>query len=148
MNLGQVPIFTQNFMARLGRTVRGRIVQDSLKGIFQNNKKGFKYKSESYKQSKKAGKITGKVSADKTTKFVNMRLTGDTHNKITSTPTKRGFNIDYGNSLIVLGNAKRDYDLYGISNKNLSFISRSLQREINRKISEYEKQDIEIKIKR
>lgn len=77
-----------------------------------------------------------------------MRLTGDTHNKITSTPTKRGFNIDYGNSLIVLGNAKRDYDLYGISNKNLSFISRSLQKEINRKISEYEKQDIEIKIKR
>ena len=148
MNLGQVPIFTRRFMDQLGIKVAGRIILDAGKGIFQNNKKGFKYKSESYKEAKKAGKATKKVSADRTTKFVNMRLTGDTLNKIKSTPTKRGFNIDYGNPLVVLGNAKRDYDLYGISNKNLSFISRSLQREINRKISEYEKQDIEIKIKR
>ncbi|QDP60025.1 MAG: hypothetical protein GOVbin4580_45 [Prokaryotic dsDNA virus sp.] len=135
-------------MDQLGRKVAGRIILDAGKGIFQNNKKKLKYKSETYKQAKKAGKASGKVSADRTTNFVNMRLTGDTLNKLSSSPSKKGFNIDYGNPLVILGNAKRDYDLYGISFKNLSFISKSLQREINRKISQYEKEDIEINLKR
>jgi|TARA_A100001515_G_scaffold12927_3_gene9828 hypothetical protein len=148
MRANDIPIFSRSFMDQLGRKVAGRIILDAGKGIFQNNKKKLKYKSETYKQAKKAGKASGKVSADRTTNFVNMRLTGDTLNKLSSSPSKKGFNIDYGNPLVILGNAKRDYDLYGISFKNLSFISRSLQREINRKISQYEKEDIEINLKR
>ena len=70
-----------------------------------------------------------------------MRLTGDTLNRIVGVGTKNGFAITYANGEIVEGNAKRGYDLYGLSDKNMSFLATHMENEIQRKILIYEAQD-------
>ena len=146
MQASEVVLFSQQFMAEMGEITKARIEQDADKGKFQNNKSKLKYKSFEYKTRKKAGKaLSGKkkkgVSADTQTSFVNMRLTGDTLNKIQSVPTDKGFTISFGNAEIVLGNAKRGYDLYGLSNKNMAFLAGSFEDEIQRKINLFEADD-------
>jgi len=146
MQVKDVILFSQQFMSEMGEITKGRIEQDADKGKFQNNKSKLKYKSLEYKTRKKAGKaLSGKkkkgVSADTQTNFVNMRLTGDTLNRIKSTATDKGFAITFDNAEIVLGNAKRGYDLYGLSNKNMAFLANNLEGEIQRKINLYEAED-------
>jgi len=141
-----VVLFSQQFMADMGEDTKGRIEQDAERGKFQNNKSNLKYKSAEYKARKKAGKaLSGKkkkgVSADTQTNFVNMHLTGDTLNRIKSKATDKGFAITFDNGEIVLGNAKRGYDLYGLSNKNMAFLARTFEDEIQRKINLFEIDD-------
>lgn len=142
MKATDVAVFTKRFMDRTAEIMSGRIVLDADDGKFQNNKKRLKYKSAEYKLRKKAGKAGKKgVSTDTQTNFVNMRLTGDTLNRIKGVGTKNGFAITYDNGEIVEGNAKRGYDLYGLSNKNMSFLATHLENEIERKVRLYEAQD-------
>jgi hypothetical protein len=142
MKAQEVAVFTKGFMDRTAEIMAGRIVLDADDGKFQNNKKKLKYKSAEYKLRKKAGKAGKKgVSTDTQTSFVNMRLTGDTLNRIKGVGTKNGFAITYANGEIVEGNAKRGYDLYGLSDKNMSYLATHLENEIQRKILIYEAQD-------
>ena len=134
-------------MEELGEVMAGRIVHDADRGVFQNNTKSHKYKSAEYKARKKAGTaVSGSTSADTHTSFVNMRLTGDTLKKIGAVATGKGFAITFDNGEIITGNAKRGYDLYGLSNKNLSFLATNLETEIERKIRKYEADDLDIKL--
>ena len=142
MKAEDVAIFSRRFMEELGAIMKDRIILDADEGKFQNNKKKLKYKSAEYKLRKKAGKAGKKgVSTDTETSFVNMRLTGDTLNRIKGVGTKNGFAITYANGEIVEGNAKRGYDLYGLSDKNMSYLATHLENEIQRKILIYEAQD-------
>jgi|TARA_Y100000356_G_C11165870_1_gene238590 hypothetical protein len=142
MKATEVAVFTKRFMDRTAEIMAGRIVLDADDGKFQNNKRRLKYKSAEYKIRKKAGKAGGKgVSTDRNINFVNMRLTGDTLNRIKGVGTKNGFAITYDNGEIVQGNADRGYDLYGLSNKNMSFLATHLENEIERKIRLFEAQD-------
>ena len=150
----EIPIFSNQFMGELGEIMAGRIVQDADSGKFQNNKKSLSYKSAEYKTAKKRGMTslrTGKkyksltgTSTDTQTNFVNMRLTGDTLKRIGAVATSKGFTISFENGEIVTGNAKRGYDLYGLSNKNLSFLAKNLENEIERKVRKYEADDLDI----
>jgi len=142
-----IPIFSKQYMEELGEVMAGRIVHDADRGVFQNNTKSHKYKSAEYKARKKAGTaVSGSTSADTHTSFVNMRLTGDTLKKIGAVATGKGFAITFDNGEIITGNAKRGYDLYGLSNKNLSFLATNLETEIERKIRKYEADDLDIKL--
>ena len=150
----EIPIFSNQFMKELGGIMAGRIVADADRGVFQNNKKSLSYKSAEYKTAKKRGMTslrTGKkyksltgTSTDTQTNFVNMRLTGDTLKRIGAVATSKGFTISFENGEIVTGNAKRGYDLYGLSNKNLSFLAKNLENEIERKVRKYEADDLDI----
>ena len=142
MKAQDLAVFTKGFMDETAEIMAGRIVLDADDGKFQNNKKKLKYKSAEYKLRKKASKAGKKgVPTDTETSFVNMRLTGDTLNRIKGIGTKNGFAITYANGEIVEGNAKRGYDLYGLSNKNMSYLATHLENEIERKILIYEAQD-------
>ena len=142
-----IPIFSDRFMEELGEVMAGRIVHDADRGVFQNNTKSHKYKSAEYKARKKSGTaVSGSTSADTHTSFVNMRLTGDTLKRIGAVATSKGFTITFDNGEIITGNAKRGYDLYGLSNKNLSFLATNLETEIERKIRKYEADDLDIKL--
>ena len=150
----EIPIFSNQFMLELGEKMAGRIVHDADRGVFQNNTRSHKYKSAEYKTAKKRGMTslrTGKKyefldssSTDTQTNFVNMRLTGDTLKRIGAVATSKGFTISFENGEIVTGNAKRGYDLYGLSNKNLSFLAKNLENEIERKVRKYEADDLDI----
>ena len=142
-----IPIFSKRFMGETGEIMAGRIVQDAGRGVFQNNTKSHRYKSAIYKARKKAGKaVSGSTSADTHTSFVNMRLTGDTLKRIGAVATSKGFTITFDNGEIITGNAKRGYDLYGLSNKNLSFLATNLENEIERKVRKYEADDITVNL--
>tara|TARA_R110002020_G_scaffold197230_2_gene398283 strand:+ start:247 stop:702 length:456 start_codon:yes stop_codon:yes gene_type:complete len=140
----EIPIFSNQFMKEIGAIMAGRIVQDADRGKFQNNKKNLKYKSAEYKTRKKAGTAVEVTSADTQTNFVNMRLTGDTLKRIGAVATSKGFTITFENGEIVTGNAKRGYDLYGLSNDNMSFLAKNLENEIERKVRKYEADDLDI----
>ena len=142
----EIPVFSKQYMSELGEIIAGRIIQDADSGKFQNNKKGLKYKSEQYKLRKKTGKAVKGTSADTQTNFVNMRLTGDTLKRIGAVATGKGFTITFDNGEIVTGNAERGYDLYGLSNANLSFLATNLEDEIERKVRKYESGDLEINL--
>ena len=142
-----IPIFSNQYMKELGEVMAGRIVHDADRGVFQNNTKSHKYKSAEYKARKKSGTaVSGSTSADTHTSFVNMRLTGDTLKRIGAVATSKGFTITFDNGEIITGNAKRGYALYGLSNKNLSFLATNLETEIERKIRKYEADDLDIKL--
>ena len=152
----EIPIFSNQFMKELGEIMAGRIVQDAGDGKFQNNKRGLNYKSAEYKTAKKRGmtslrtgkkyKSLGTSSTDTHTNFVNMRLTGDTLKRIGAVATNKGFTITFDNGEIVTGNAKHGYDLFGLSNKNLSFLANDLENEIERKIRKYEADDLDVNL--
>ena len=152
----EIPIFSNRYMGELGEIIAGRIVDDADRGRFQNNKRNLKYKSAEYKKAKKRGmtslrtgkkyKSLGSTSTDTQTNFVNMRLTGDTLKRIGAVATRKGFTITFDNGEIVTGNAKRGYDLYGLSNANMSFLATNLEDEIERKIRRYESDDIDINL--
>ena len=147
MKAEDVAMFSRRFMNELGAIMKDRIILDADEGKFQNNKKKLKYKSADYKMRKKTGKIpTKSSSADTQTSFVNMRLSGDTLNRMQSVVTNKGFDITYSNGEIVLGNANRGYDLYGLSNKNFAFLANQMEGELQRKIRLYEAADIEINL--
>ena len=142
-----IPIFSNRFMGELGEVMAGRIVEDAGRGVFQNNTRSHRYKSALYKVRKKAGTTgTGSTSADRHTSFVNMRLTGDTLKRIGAVSSCKGFTITFDNGEIVTGNAKHGYDLYGLSNKNLSFLATNLENEIERKVRKYEADDITVNL--
>ena len=151
MKAEDVAMFSRRFMKELGAIMKDRIILDADEGKFQNNKKKLKYKSADYKMRKKAGKAISlkkkkNVSADTQTSFVNMRLSGDTLNRMQSVVTNKGFDITYSNGEIVLGNANRGYDLYGLSNKNFAYLANQMEGELQRKIRLYEADDIEINL--
>ena len=142
-----IPIFSNQYMEKLGELKAGRIVHDADRGVFQNNTKSHKYKSAEYKARKKSGTLdTGSTSADTHTSFVNMRLTGDTLKKIGAVATSKGFTITFDNGEIVTVKAKHGYDLFGLSNKNLSFLANDLENEIERKIRKYEADDLDVNL--
>jgi len=60
--------------------------------------------------------------------------------------SSKGFTITFDNGEIVTGNAKHGYDLYGLSNKNLSFLATNLENEIERKVRKYEADDITVNL--
>ena len=150
MKAQDVAMFSRRFMGELGAIMKDRIIFDADRGVFQNNKKKLKYKSAEYKMRKKAGKaLSGKrkgVSADTQTSFVNMRLSGDTLNRMQSVVTNKGFDITYTNGEIVLGNAEHGYNLYGLNNRNFAFLANQMEGELQRKIRLYEADDIEINL--
>ena len=143
-------------MTKLAQDAIDKIQSDANKGQFQNNKSGFQYKSNTYKKYKAnsmRGFRTGKKlkayanqSTDTRTSFVNMQLTGRTLNGMRASGRTDTAIITFDRGEIVLGNQKRGYDIYDLSNKNQEFIAERFGKELlDKNIKKYVSKTITIK---
>jgi hypothetical protein len=140
---------------KAGELAKSRILEDASKGIFQNEKKNLKYKSESYRKYKSKGMVgsKGKLKAfknkgiDTTTNFVNMNLTGETTRRINVKTVINGFKLVFARGQIVEGNANRHgYDIFDLNKKNLKRLFRFFESRIEKNIKNYTSKPINIKI--
>jgi hypothetical protein len=77
-------------------------------------------------------------ATDTQTAFVNMRLTGRTLRSMRASSKTDTAIITYDRGEIVLGNQKRGYDIYDLSNKNKEFIAERFGKELlDRNIKKY-----------
>ena len=77
-------------------------------------------------------------STDTQTAFVNMKLTGRTLRSMRGSGKTDTAIITYDRGEIVLGNQKRGYDIYDLSNKNKEFIAERFGKELlDRNIKKY-----------
>ena len=122
MRIDQVVKPNSKVMSKLAQDAIDKITLDASKGKFQNGKlKAFKGQS-----------------TDTTTSFVNMRLTGRTLRGMRGSGKTDTAIITYDRGEIVLGNAKRGYDIYDLSNKNKEFIAKRFGKELlDRNIKKY-----------
>ena len=118
-------------MQQFGEFARGAIIVDADSGKFQNGKSGFQY-SPKYKLLKandmrddKGKRLPGYEGAriNTETSYVNMRLTGETFARIQVKSKDYETSLVYPDAEIVEKNAKRGYDIFDISNKNLDAIA-------------------------
>ena len=133
-------------MSKLAQDAIDKITLDASKGQFQNGKGGYGYKSDTYRKYK-ANSMQGRngklkafkgQSTDTTTSYVNMRLTGRTLRGMRATGNTNTAIITYDRGEIVLGNEKRGYDIYDLSNKNKEFIADRFGKELlDRNIKKY-----------
>ena len=141
-----------------------KITLDASKGKFQNGRSGYQYSNQgakvgfrtingravnidSYKNRKAAGmrypngqRVKGfeNQSTDTQTSFVNMKLTGRTLRGMRASGKTDTAIITYDRGEIVLGNEKRGYDIYDLSNKNKEFIADRFGKELlDRNIKKY-----------
>jgi len=146
MRIDQVVKPNSKVMSKLAQDAIDKITLDASKGQFQNGKGGYGYKSDTYRKYK-ANSMQGRngklkafkgQSTDTTTSFVNMRLTGRTLRGMRATGTTNTAIITYDRGEIVLGNEKRGYDIYDLSNKNKEFIAKRFGKELlDRNIKKY-----------
>ena len=158
-------------MNKLAFDIIDKIQEDASKGRFQNGRSGYQYSNkgakvgfrtikgravniDSYKNRKAAGmkysngkKIKGfeNQSTDTTTSFVNMKLTGRTLRGMRASSSKGTAIITYDRGEIVLGNRKRGYDIYDLSNENKEVILKDLENLYSKRIKKYVSKDIIIK---
>ena len=133
-------------MRKLAQDAIDKIILDASEGKFQNNNSGYRYKSDTYKKYK-ANSMQGRngklkafkgQSTDTNTSFVNMRLTGRTLRGMRASAKTDTAIIAYDRGEIVLGNQKRGYDIYDLSNKNQKFIAERFGKELlDRNIKKY-----------
>ena len=148
MRIDQVVKPDSKVMSKLAQDAIDKITLDASKGKFQNDRSGFSYKSDTYRKYKAnsmRGIRTGKKlkayanqSTDTTTSFVNMRLTGRTLRSMRASSKPDTAIITYDRGEIVLGNQKRGYDIYDLSDKNKEFIADRFGKELlDRNIKKY-----------
>lgn len=146
MRIDQVVKPNSKVMSKLAQDAIDKITLDASKGQFQNGKGGYGYKSDTYRKYK-ANSMQGRngklkafkgQSTDTTTSFVNMRLTGRTLRGMRGSGNTNTAIITYDRGEIVLGNEKRGYDIYDLSNKNKEFIAKRFGKELlDRNIKKY-----------
>ena len=168
MRIDQVVKPNSKVMSKLAQDAIDKITLDASKGKFQNGKSGYQYSDsgsnvgfrtfskgskkwtaniDSYKNRKAAGmrypngqRVKGyeNQSTDTTTSFVNMRLTGRTLRSMRASSKLDTAIITYDRGEIVLGNQKRGYDIYDLSNNNKEFIAERFGKELlDRNIKKY-----------
>ena len=148
MRLDQVVKPNSKVMTKLAQDAIDKITLDASKGKFQNERSGYSYKSDTYRKYKAnsmRGVRTGKKlkafanqSTDTQTSFVNMKLTGRTLRGMRGSGKTDTAIITYDRGEIVLGNQKRGYDIYDLSNKNKEFIAERFSKELlDRNIKKY-----------
>jgi len=155
MKLPDIPKVTNNFMKTLAQLGIDEIQHDASKGKFQNGARSKSYKSSTYKRYKRnsmTGITTGKKlkafknqSTDTQTSFVNMKLTGRTFRGMRAGSKKDTGIITFDRGEIVLGNRKRGYDIYDLSNENKELILEDLEKLYSQRIKKYVSKDIIIK---
>lgn len=155
MKLPDIPKVTNSFMRTLAQLGIDEIQHDASKGKFQNERRSLQYKSDTYKRYKRnsmTGIRTGKKlkgfanqSTDTQTSFVNMKLTGRTFRGMRAGSKKDTAIITYDRGEIVLGNQKRGYDIYDLSNENKELILEDLEALYSKRIKKYVSKDIIIK---
>ena len=156
MNAADIVKIKRDTFKKAGELAKSRIIEDADKGVFQNNRSGFGYKSRTYKRYKQKG-MTG-ASGSKLKAFrgkstntkvnnVNMRLTGETLRRINVKNLVDGFKLVFARGQIVEGNANRHgYDLYDLSKKNRDRIAKFFMKRIEKNIKNYTSKPINIKI--
>ena len=146
MRIDQVVKPNSKVMSKLAQDAIDKITLDASKGKFQNGKSGYSYKNDTYKKYKansmqgRNGKLKAfrNQSTDTQTSFVNMRLTGRTLRGMRASGKTDTAIITYDRGEIVLGNEKRGYDIYDLSNKNKEFIADRFGKELlDRNIKKY-----------
>ena len=146
MRLDQVVKPNSKVMTKLAQDAIDKITLDASKGKFQNDRSGYSYKSDTYRKYKansmqgKNGKLKAfrNQSTDTQTAFVNMKLTGRTLRGMRGSGKTDTAIITYDRGEIVLGNQKRGYDIYDLSNKNKEFIADRFGKELlDRNIKKY-----------
>jgi len=146
MRLDQVVKPNSKVMTKLAQDAIDKITLDASKGKFQNDRSGYSYKSDTYRKYKansmrgKNGKLKAfaNQSTDTQTSFVNMKLTGRTLRGMRGSGKTDTAIITYDRGEIVLGNQKRGYDIYDLSNKNKEFIADRFGKELlDRNIKKY-----------
>jgi|TARA_R100001129_G_scaffold169489_2_gene138312 hypothetical protein len=146
MRIDQVVKPNSKVMSKLAQDTIDKITLDASEGKFQNGKSGYGYKNDTYKRYKansmqgRSGKLKAYKgqSTDTTTSFVNMRLTGRTLRGMRASGKTDTAIITYDRGEIVLGNQKRGYDIYDLSNKNKEFIAERFGKELlDRNIKKY-----------
>ena len=156
MRLDQIVKPNAKLMTKLAQDAIDKIILDADKGNFQNGKGNYRYSDsgagvgfrtikgravniDSYKNRKAAGmrypngqRVKGyeNQSTDTTTSFVNMRLTGRTLRSMRASGKSDTAIITYDRGEIVLGNQKRGYDIYDLSDKNKEFIAERFGKEL------------------
>ena len=146
----------RNIFKKAGELAKSRIIEDADKGIFQNNRQNFKYKSKTYKRYKSnamtgANKTKLKAFRGKSTNTkvnnVNMRLTGETLRRINVKNLVDGFKLVFARGQIVEGNANRHgYDIFDLNKKNLKRLFRFFEKRIENNIKEYTSKPINIRV--
>jgi hypothetical protein len=148
MRIDQVVKPNSKVMSKLAQDAIDKITLDASKGQFQNDKSGLPYQNDTYRKYKANGmrgirtgkklKAYANQSTDTTTSFVNMRLTGRTLRGMRASSKSDTAIITYDRGEIVLGNQKRGYDIYDLSNKNKEFIAERFGKELlDRNIKKY-----------
>ena len=146
MRIDQVVKPNSKVMSKLAQDAIDKITLDASKGKFQNDRSGYSYKSDTYRKYKansmrgKNGKLKAfaNQSTDTQTSFVNMKLTGRTLRGMRGSGKTDTAIITYDRGEIVLGNQKRGYDIYDLSNKNKEFIAERFSKELlDRNIKKY-----------
>ena len=136
MRIDQVVKPNSKVMSKLAQDAIDKITLDASKGQFQNGKSGLQYKSMQGRNGKL--KAFKGQSTDTTTSFVNMRLTGRTLRSMRASGKTDTAIITYDRGEIVLGNEKRGYDIYDLSDKNKEFIAERFGKELlDRNIKKY-----------
>jgi len=168
VRINQVVKPNSKVMSKLAQDAIDKITLDASKGKFQNGRSGYQYSNkgakvgfrtivvngkkrvvniDSYKNRKASGmrysngqRVKGfeKKATDTQTSFVNMRLTGRTLRSMRASSKPDTAIITYDRGEIVLGNQKRGYDIYDLSNKNKEFIANRFGEELlDRNIKKY-----------
>lgn len=148
MRIDQVVKPDAKVMSKLAQDAIDKITLDASKGKFQNDRSGFSYQNDTYRKYKANGmrgirtgkklKAYANQSTDTTTSFVNMRLTGRTLRSMRASSKLDTAIITYDRGEIVLGNQKRGYDIYDLSDKNKEFIAERFGKELlDRNIKKY-----------
>ena len=146
MRIDQVVKPNSKVMSKLAQDAIDKITLDASKGKFQNDRSGFSYKNDTYKNYKansmqgKNGKLKAfrNQATDTQTAFVNMRLTGRTLRSMRASSKTDTAIITYDRGEIILGNQKRGYDIYDLSNKKKEFIAERFGKELlDRNIKKY-----------
>lgn len=171
MKLPDIPKVTNNFMKTLAQLGIDEIQHDASKGKFQNGRSRYQYSNkgakvgfrtingravniDSYKNRKATGmrypngqRVKGfeNQSTDTQTSFVNMKLTGRTLRGMRAGSKKDTAIITFDRGEIVLGNRKRGYDIYDLSNENKKLILEDLETLYSDRIKKYVSKDIIIK---
>jgi hypothetical protein len=147
VKISDIPVPNKRVMGKLAQDCIDVIQGDASKGKFQNGRSGLSYKSESYKRYK-ANSMRGKTgkklkafrnqATNTQTAYVDMNLTKRTLRSMKASSNKKNAIITYDRGEIVLGNQKRGYDIYDLSNKNQEFIADRFGKELlDRNIKKY-----------
>tara|TARA_Y100001963_G_scaffold141180_1_gene209094 strand:+ start:710 stop:1240 length:531 start_codon:yes stop_codon:yes gene_type:complete len=160
VKISDIPVPNKRVMGKLAQDCIDVIQGDASKGKFQNGRSGFQYSNkgakvgfrtiivngkkrvvniDSYKNRKASGmrysngqRVKGfeKKATNTQTAYVDMNLTKRTLRSMRASSNKKNAIITYDRGEIVLGNQKRGYDIYGLSDKNQEFIADRFGKEL------------------